>query len=1121
MRHNGDGSYLLSPTDLVSFLGCHHAALLDLRSLTQTLVRDEASESDELLRRKGLAHETKRLQLFKDDGKRVVEIDETLSASERRKRTIAAMEKGAEVIYQAALFDGCWGGYADFLVRTARPSRLGDYSYEAIDTKLSQHPEVSHLLQLSIYSDALATVQGGEPDRMHLILGDGHTESFRVGDFAYYVRHARRRLENFVQAPPKDSYPEPCAHCDYCHWLSTCTAQWQKDDHLSLVANIRKSQIVTLRGAGVNTVAGLAQMSPGVPVPNLNPDSLERLRHQAALQDHKRRTGDNKVELIPCEPGRGFARLPQSDAGDLFFDMEGDPYHPNGLEYLFGVYFQSNGEWVFRAFWAHDHHQEQIALSDFMAFLDRRLVAHPTAHIYHYNVYETEALKWLAARYAVAEEQLDNLLRGRKFVDLYKVVREAIRVSEPSYSLKNLETFYMGTKRGGGVTTAADSIVVYNRWRDCRDDQLLEEISDYNEADCVSTYRLREWLLTLRPPETPWFSKPEPATDLEETLEPDDKRKQLQDRYADYQRRLLEAMTGGANQGHGRLADLLGFHDRERKPQWWDVFARQDKDEDELLDDPECLARLTLVGEPTPVKRSLVHTFRFPPQETKRTAGETVVDVASLDYAGSIEEIVEGQGLVRLKRGAKSGPLPPTLTIGPGVTIKTAVLRDAIFRVAEDLLAGRDSYPALHDILNRALPRIRGLDPGRPIARGDHALREVVDALTHLDNSYLFIQGPPGCGKTYTAAHAIVQLIRAGKRIGVAANSHKAIGNLLQKVEELAAKQGVSFAGVKKGSVGDDSVFDGRCIRTVTANGDISTNDQLLAGTAWLFADPRLDRQLDYLFIDEAGQVALANVVAMGTAARNLVLIGDQMQLGQPVQAVHPAESGASVLDFLLCGLATVPADRGIFLAQTRRMRPALCRYISDAFYEGRLDPHTDTAKRRLIFTSPIANLSDDGVHFLPVPHAGCTQRSAEEAAAVKRLYDELLRQQFVDRAGVARPMTTDDILVVSPYNVQVNYLKSVLPAGARVGTVDKFQGQEAAVVLVSMATSTAEDMPRGVEFLFSANRLNVAVSRAQCLAVVLANPGLLETSCRTVEQLRLVNKFCQLAAWAADSRPA
>jgi uncharacterized protein len=944
-----------------------------------------------------------------------------------------------------------------------------------------------------------------------------------VGNFASYIRHAQQRLEDFSVSPPAHSYPEPCTHCSTCHWQGTCTSQWEKDDHLSLVANLQRSQGAKLERAGVKTVAALAALPAETRIPDLNPQVLQRLRAQAILQEHKRRTGENRFELIGCEPGRGFSRLPKPDPGDLFFDMEGDPLYPQGLEYLFGVYFWKDGKLVFKAFWAHNHEQERATFAKFMEFLSSHLIAHPGAYVYHYNHYETTALKRLACRYAIAEHQLDDLLRRQKFVDLYKVVREAIRVSEPAYSIKNLEVFYM-PKREGEVATADDSIVVYNRWRETGEARLLQQIANYNEVDCLSTAKLRDWLLTRRPQNVAWFDGP-PAPDdanqlghTREKVKGSDKkanRLEREARYADYQKRLLEAATGSEDYRR-HLADLLEFHAREGRPQWWEFFDRQSRFEDELLDDTECIAGLTLAKPPVPVKQSLLYTFRYPPQETKREAGDQVVNVATLSYAGTIEEIDDENQVVILKRSVKGGPLPENLNIGPGGPINSDAVREAIYRFATDVLAGRDNYPAIRDILSKALPRLHSLPSGQAIVTSDDLLSATTEAVADLANSYLFIQGPPGAGKTHTSAHVIVELIRRGKKIGVAANSHKAIHNLLNMIERMATDRGVRFEGIKKSSSGnEESQYHGQFIRNEDKCESISLNASLLAGSAWLFANERFDRHLDYLLIDEAGQVSVANVVAMGTAARNIVLVGDQMQLGQPIQGVHPGESGLSILDFLLGDHATVAPDRGIFLNHSRRLHPSICRFISQAFYEGRLTADPENARRRIIFESPIDGITPLGIHFLPVLHTGCSQKSEEEGLKIKEYFRKLVGQQFVDKDGSARLMTTDDILVVSPYNVQVNHLKTILPAGARVGTVDKFQGQEAPVVLVSMTTSDAECLPREIEFLFSANRLNVALSRAQCLAVVVASPKLLETPCRTINQLRLVNKLCQIVEYA------
>ncbi|WP_198145935.1 DEAD/DEAH box helicase [Desulfonatronovibrio magnus] len=271
-----------------------------------------------------------------------------------------------------------------------------------------------------------------------------------------------------------------------------------------------------------------------------------------------------------------------------------------------------------------------------------------------------------------------------------------------------------------------------------------------------------------------------------------------------------------------------------------------------------------------------------------------------------------------------------------------------------------------------------------------------------------------------------------------------------------------------------------------------------------------MDQKLDYLFIDEAGQEALANMVAMGTSARNIVLLGDQMQLGQPIQGVHPGRSGESTLEYLLDGKATIPPDKGIFLSTTWRMNPEVNALISDMIYESRLEPESNNSNQRLILSGNADSaLLPAGVRYIPVEHDGCSQKSQEEAEVVKKLVESLTSQQYQDKHKNIHPLGLENILVVAPYNLQVNLLKSVLPQGARVGTVDKFQGQQAEVVIVSMATSNEEYLPRNIDFLFSKNRLNVAISRAKSLAIVVSNPALMSIKCSQPEQVALVNALC------------
>jgi len=1101
--------YSYSPSDLVTFSGCRHASFLDVKSLTEDIEKAEESASGKLLQQKGFEHEAAYLQHLKDEGKTVVEIPKDRSINDRVVMTMKAVRSGADVIYQAVLLEKPWRGDADFLIKCDTPSSLGDYSYEVLDTKLARTAEPKHIIQLCVYSELLANLQDLRPKEMYLFLGNGKKHSFKVSEFFAYYLHSKKRFEQYIQNLPKDSYPEPCDNCNLCSWKDICSTKREQDDHLSLVANIKGSQIDKLRKASIDTLTKLAKTSADAKIPDLSRDVFLRLQSQAALQHHKATTGEDIWKIIPFAENKGFSRIPEPNEGDLFFDMEGDPLYPKGLEYLFGVYYIINGEKIFKPFWAHSHEEEKETFEKFMAFLDDHLSKYPNAYIYHYNHYETTALKRLSCRYASCEEQLDNLLRKQKFVDLYLVVRESIRTSESGYSIKNLETFYMD-KRDNVVATALDSIVVYNEWRATRSDELLQEISDYNEVDCVSTHLLRDWLLTLKPDNASWF-KPLPEDDGNEEIP---QRKDWEVEYEQY-KNLLGIGQDNSPEINEKLSHLLEFHNREAKPQWWSIFERQNKSEDELIDDTECLGGLVQIGSPEPEKRSLIYTYKFPSQEYKLKVGSTPVNIATMENLGKVIEIDENLCIIKIKRGANKEPLPDHLSIGPSGPINSQIIRSAIYRYADNIIKDSNITHAATELLGRELPRIKGKPVGEAIITSSDLKADALEAISNLENSYLFIQGPPGAGKTYTSSHIIVELLKQGKKIGVTSNSHKAIHNLLKPIEDVAAEKGVHFKGIKKSSGKDgETVFEGRFIQNESKTENIDLHANLFAGTAWLFSNPHFDGQLDYLFIDEAGQVATANVVAMATATKNIILVGDQMQLGQPIQGTHPGEAGLSVLEFLLGEDSTIPAERGIFLEKTRRLRPSICDFISDTFYDGRLTAHETTSLRSLDLKG--TDLPNEGIAMIPADHENCSQKSVEEGLIIKAKYQELLRQSFTDKDGNLRPITEEDILVVTPYNVQVNHLQSVLPNKARVGTVDKFQGQEAPIVLISMVTSSAENLPRNIEFLYSKNRLNVAISRAQCLAVIVANPKLFEIPCSTVEQMKLVNTFCLLEKYKA-----
>lgn len=1084
MREIG-GTLLFSATDLMRFMGCAHATSLDLMRMHGAGPEPrEDSEDAALLQKQGDEHEAAHLMRLKAEGRLVIEVARgDLAANVAA--TIVALKSGPDVVFQGALLSGQWGGWSDFLERVDRPSNLGNFSYEVTDTKLKRRPHPKHVLQLVLYSDLLTEVQGTEPEFAHVELGNGQRASLRLSDYRDYARAARTRLEAFVAAP-SPTRPIPCADCGLCRWKDHCDSVWEAADSLFNVANISRGQVKKLEGQGIDTLAALAEQAG--PLRGIANETFDRLRTQARLQQ-ARKTGAPQIELRPLQTSKGFDLLPEPKLGDIFYDIEGDPHYPGGLEYLHGVWFDGQ----FRAFWAHDHKAEAQALSDLFELFRTRLTAFPEARIYHYAPYEITALRRLTAKYGLGEAFLDRLLREGRFVDLYAVVRGGIVASEPNYSIKSLEVFY-GLERSGEVKTAGGSVVAYERWRESQDQSILDEIEDYNRVDCISTERLRDWLVGLRP-DMPWPSLIKAAEE--------------QEKQDDAETAALRAQLAGSGLPEERQAMLFNlglFHRREAKPSWWAIFDSLSREDDDLIDDLEAMGGLVAIGSAEPVQQSLQRRYRFPPQDTKLRKGKQPT-IPSPDGMTSVtvSDFDREKGEIALKIGrARAGLLTDRLTLHPEKPIGTEVLARALRDVIADQ-CGLRAYRAVDDLLSRSAPRLKT----GPLCFVADPVAGTIAAVGAMDETVLAIQGPPGTGKTYVTARAILSLVRKGARVGVASNSHEAIRNVLMGCLGALEDDDLPLTLDLLHKVGreDDGYPDDCPIRRTDNNDEAARGTNVVGATAWFFSREENVQAFDWLFVDEAGQVGLANMAAMGRAARNIVLVGDPRQLPQVVQGAHPDPANISCLDWMLGDHATVPPDRGVFLGTTRRMHPAVNRFISEQVYEGRLTSHPDTRNQAVTGTL----FPDAGAFWVPVPHDGNAQISPEEVVAISKACSELLAGTWTDQDGTTRPLAPQDIIVVAPYNAQVNALRDALPKDIRVGTVDKFQGQEAPVCIVSMTASSAEETTRGMEFLLSLNRINVAVSRAKALALVFGAPRLREAKCETIEQMRLVNTLCAL----------
>ncbi len=661
MKKTAEGKLVYSPSDLVRYLTSPFASWMDRYYLEHpdAVTPDEVSEDQRLIAEAGQQLEQTVLDELKTS-QDVVTID-TRDVGAARAQTLTAIAAKAPIIYQATLYSGQFAGYADFLMLDTAGR------YQVWDTKLARAPKPYYAVQLCCYADLLADMIGGHvSDRFGIILGTKERLERRLEDFIHYYRHIKQSFlamqEGFTGR--LSDRPDPLPRADHYEWTSHAEAFFKQHDHLVQVANITVGQIKKLTKAGITTMAQLAEAG-GRSVPKLSGDTLEKLVAQARLQcatiTDRRENADAppRYEVLPHLDVHGnpvgLAALPPLDPADVFFDMEGFPLAPGGLEYLFGA-CAWNGQtqaYEFKDWWAHNRDEEKRAFEDFIDWVHARWKAHPGMHIYHYADYEISAVRRLSTRHDTRQDEVDELLRHEVLVDLYRIVRQGLRIGDDSYSIKVVERLYR-PKRDAEVTTAADSIVQYSRWiesgqpGDWKKSPILKAIRQYNEEDCQSTGHLSQWLRKLArdrgiaPKQTATASDPVEAPELppeviarQETIN-----------------RLRERGDAPAVV----LADVLDFHRREQKPVWWRMFDRADATPEERRDDPGCIEGVEIAGLPTPVKQSLVQEYRFDPaQECKLAAGERsyVMFAHDLKAKLNLSSIDAATGTLDLKIGKK------------------------------------------------------------------------------------------------------------------------------------------------------------------------------------------------------------------------------------------------------------------------------------------------------------------------------------------------------------------------------------------------------------------------------------------------------------------------------------
>jgi len=1142
--HYRDGALTYSPTDLSRWSASPYASWMARLAIERPDIAPDKDAPDAMLDRlagRGLVHEDTLETRFRDEGREVVNVATRLDepfdagdaapAADRIGLTLALMSAGTDVIAQGTLVSGPFCGHADFLVKVPGASALGDFHYEVWDTKLARRVKPGMVLQLCCYVDMLAAVQARRADDLVIALGNGREQRVPLVDcFDYYVAVRDAFLVEQRGWSPEPE-PHPADHGNHGNFSTYAQGLLEACDHLGRVARISRRQIERLERAGIRTMTALAEASDHE-VPGIDARKLDWLVRQAALQcaSVPGEVPAHHVHAADADDAVGLAALPDPSPLDVFFDIEGFPLEGDGLEYLWGCTCHDDGERVFRDWWAHDTRAERRAYEGFIDWVHARWRADPAMHVYHYAPYEITACKRLTGTHGTRETELDDLLRNGVFVDLYAIVTHGLQVGEPRYSIKNVERLYR-PGRATDVASGSDSVVVYDLWReahargeesgDWRDSEVLKQIRDYNRDDCESTQELYEWLRARRGAVT----VVPPAETPEEVALPDDvvARHALRDRLlalADD-----DTLTVGERTHLETLAGLLEFHRREDKNVWWRYFERMDPANTSLADDPACLdmcRRTRRAGfKPTPRARNLAWEYAFDARQDLKgitrgvyLKGTDAGDGRALTATVLHDESDLAAGRVVLQ--SKEEP-PAVVTLVPNEVVPAHPIPAAIDAAVAEIESGARDRSALQDFLARRPPRLSDRDGGTVVRSVETALEDTVRAVLALDDSCLVIQGPPGAGKSYTGARVIAALVEAGRRVGISSNSHAAIDNLLLGTARYCREAGIDAHFVRNKPTSD--AFEALDV-SVVANGKLADEVRpgcVIGTTAWGFAREDLADAFDVLVIDEAGQVAVANLVAMSRAARNLVVMGDQRQLGQPTQGAHPAQSGLSVLDYRLGDVAAVDPEHGVFLGTTYRLHPKVNAPVSRHVYADRLVAADTTAARTLAMTGEGGPLDREaGIAFLPVLHEGDQQSSAAEVEAIVAAVAALTGRALIRKDGKAAPLALADMMFVAPYNAQVTRLQEALGSAARVGSVDRFQGQEAPVVFLSLCSSDAAASPRGLGFLFDRNRLNVAVSRAETLCVLVGHPRLAVTPVGTLADLIRVNFVAALMAAGA-----
>ena len=1187
MKKTTLGDIHLFGSDLADYLSCTRITRHNLEELFVTRksapIYDDDLHFQELLKARGNQFEMDYLTSLKSKRSSITEIDRDDPVIKQYEDTLAAMQKGDDIIYQAKLgaCDDRWQGYADFLIKVEDDRRTCGFSYEVHDCKLSATVKGRSIIQLMLYTDLLSAMQDGIiPRELHIVKkkADEHglIETFQVSDLIHYYEELKQQYEasidEFQQTPNYDTVltvltaMDPVDHCVMCKWSGTCKDQRIEEDHLSLIAGISSKTRKEFRTEDIDTLTSVANLDTGETARSLNVDDIKPRTNaiiQAKLQ-HETSSHNPETPMIKFKPdiiGEGYGRFYAKTEHDIYLDLESDIYiEPDGLTYLFG--------WVYRDeyndCWAESMEQERDAFFNFISTAYKIWKEYPEMHIYHYGHHEHSTFIQLIRKYGYLgldeiSLKFQELLNNNVFSDLHRILTGMMWAGTEGYSIKEMEKLY-GFSRTADLAevrklkSQADLLMERNEF-DQITDEMTAIIKNYNEDDCRSLIALQDYLESIfndyaneyttvvRPIVVGQNVQQATAASpilTKEQLKVKEQKEANQEKMEKLKNELynlastLDTENEEEMKLHEQLLKLIelpDFFEREDFATKWEYFKYQEMTNEEKYEDSKVLKDIVFREYGKNEKGTELRTVRiydYPDQPCDIQIDKSTKDFQGFS-SGKVNKLDTHNRQITLKTSKNDVPLSTEIHIAEEVypTLDKVTCLIDLSKVIFDDIQNEYSGSSIgngscsFNLFMKRKPKYIG--GNKPVATGitDKLIAEV-SALE--EGSVYCTQGPPGTGKSTNASKLIAHLLNQKQgsdfTIGITALSHAVMTELMQKVYDriVAEKiQNVKIFQKVNADVLNSMEYETwpdekKDIWTMSKDNSADYSEyNVIVGTSFMWVSKPVI--VDLMIVDEAGQLSLADTMCVSDTCKRMVMFGDPQQLQQPQKAVHPFGTDDSALGHIFGGRKTVDDEYGLLLDTSYRMHDDICGFVSEMFYDGKLMYDQANSNHEILNND---TFSGSGMRFVPAEHEGNKSQSNEEVEKIMNILEKILdgKTQFRDKHGNLHKVEQEDIKIISPYNAQRNALERTVHSAypdIQIGTVDKFQGQEAPIVIFSTAASTPDEAPKGLGFLFNEHRLNVAISRAKAMFVLVSSPALFGIQAKKPAQIVLANRLLYL----------